>query len=34
MNGKYEVVGEAYVDGIMDGEAVVGKECVGTIDLC
>jgi hypothetical protein len=34
MNGKYEVVGEAYVDGIMDGEAVVGKECVGTIELC
>ena len=34
VNGKYEVVGEAYVDGIMDGEAVVGKECVGTIELC
>jgi hypothetical protein len=30
---KYQIVGEAYVDGIMDGEAVVGRENVGTIEL-
>jgi hypothetical protein len=33
-NEKYEIVGEAYVDGIMDGEAVVEKEGVTVIELC
>jgi hypothetical protein len=30
---KYKIVGEAYVDGIMDGEAVAGRESVGVVDL-
>jgi hypothetical protein len=30
---KYAIVGEAYVDGIMDGEAVAGRENVGAIEL-
>lgn len=34
VDGKYEIVGEAYVDGIMDGEAVVGKQNIGTVELC
>jgi hypothetical protein len=33
VDGKYQIVGEAYVDGIMDGEGVVGKENVGIIEL-
>jgi hypothetical protein len=33
-DGKYEIVGEAYVDGIMDGEAVVRRENVGVVELC
>jgi hypothetical protein len=33
VGGKYEIVGEAYVDGIMDGEAVVGREIVGVLEL-
>jgi hypothetical protein len=33
VNEKYEIVGEAYVDGIMDGEAVVGRESVEAIEL-
>ncbi|KAN0099553.1 HET domain containing protein [Hyaloscypha variabilis] len=33
IEGKYQVVGEAYVDGIMDGEAVAERESVGTIEL-
>jgi hypothetical protein len=32
-DGKYEIVGESYVDGIIDGEAVVGRESVGTVEL-
>jgi hypothetical protein len=34
IDGKYEIVGEAYVDGIMDGEAAVGCESVGAVELC
>ncbi|KAH6671956.1 heterokaryon incompatibility protein-domain-containing protein [Halenospora varia] len=30
---KYEIVGEAYVDGIMDGEAVARRESVGALEL-
>jgi hypothetical protein len=33
VGGRYKTVGEAYVDGIMDGEAVVGKETVGVLEL-
>jgi hypothetical protein len=33
MGGRYKIVGEAYVDGIMDGEAVVGREIVGVLEL-
>lgn len=33
VGGRYKIVGEAYVDGIMDGEAVVGKEFVGVLEL-
>lgn len=32
-DGKYKLIGEAYVDGIMDGEAVAGRENVGVIKL-
>jgi len=30
---QYQIVGKAYVDGIMDGEAVAGRESVGAIEL-
>jgi hypothetical protein len=33
VGGRYKIVGEAYVDGIMDGEAVVGREIVGVLEL-
>jgi hypothetical protein len=33
VGGRYKIVGEAYVDGIMDGEAVVGREIVGDLEL-
>jgi hypothetical protein len=33
VDGKYQIVGEAYVDGIMDGEAMAGRENVGFIEL-
>jgi hypothetical protein len=33
-DGKYEIVGKSYLDGIMDGEAVVGRESVGAVELC
>lgn len=32
-DGKYKLIGEAYVDGIMDGEAVAGRKNVGVIEL-
>jgi len=31
--GRYKIVGEAYIDGIMDGEAVVGMETDGVLEL-
>ncbi|PQE19335.1 heterokaryon incompatibility protein [Rutstroemia sp. NJR-2017a BVV2] len=31
VGGRYKIVGEAYVDGIMDGEAVVRREIVGVL---
>jgi Heterokaryon incompatibility protein (HET) len=33
-HGKYEVIGEVYVDGIMDGEAMLGCGRVEMIQLC
>jgi hypothetical protein len=33
VGGRYKIVGEAYVDGIMDGEGVVGREIVGVLEL-
>jgi hypothetical protein len=33
VNKKYEIVGDVYVDGILDGEAVAGLESVGAIEL-
>ncbi|KAH8765275.1 heterokaryon incompatibility protein-domain-containing protein [Hyaloscypha sp. PMI_1271] len=33
MGERYKIIGEAYVDGIMDGEAVVGREIVGVLEL-
>jgi hypothetical protein len=33
VGGRYKIVGEAYVDGIMDGEAMVGREIVGVLEL-
>ena len=33
VGGRYQIVGEAYVDGIMDGEAVVGREILGILEL-
>jgi hypothetical protein len=32
-DGKYKLIGEAYVDGIMDGEAVAGRENARFIEL-
>jgi hypothetical protein len=34
VNERYELVGEAYVDRIMDGEAVVERQNMGAIELC
>ena len=33
MDGRYQLIGEAYVDGIMDGEVVVGRGIADTIEL-
>jgi hypothetical protein len=33
VSGRYKIVGEAYVDGIMDGEAVVGRKVVRDLEL-
>lgn len=33
VDGKYQLIGEAYLDGIMDGEAVAGRENVRVIEL-
>jgi hypothetical protein len=34
MSEQYQLIGEAYVDGIMDGEAVVGSDISDIIELC
>jgi hypothetical protein len=30
---RYKIIGEAYIDGIMDSEAVVGREIVRVLEL-
>jgi hypothetical protein len=34
VDGKYEIVREAYIDEIIDGEAVVGRGSVEAVELC